>query len=153
MIKQLLGRLVLVTYIIQVLGCASILSGTSDTVHVYSADPKAELYLNDQQIGVGTAITTVKRNVRYTISAKQEGCQTSTVQTGDKFDPVAWAGLLVDLGIISILVVDMGITGAAWKTDPLDYTVTPVCPAKDGQAAPGTVASPDQPPLKAPAAP
>ena len=94
-----------------------------------SADPKAELYLNDQQIGVGTAVTTVQRDKTYTIQAKRQGCETSTVQTGYKFDPVAWTGLLVDLGIISILVVDMGITGAAWKTNPIDYTVTPVCPA------------------------
>lgn len=127
--KLIVSRLVLVAFVSQVLGCASILSGTSDTIHVYSADPKAELYLDDRQIGVGTAITTVQRDKTYVIEAKKQGCQSGTVKTGYKFDPVAWAGLLVDLGIISILVVDMGITGAAWKADPLDYTVTPVCPA------------------------
>ena len=127
--KQIVGRLVLIAFVSQILSCASILSGTSDEIHVNSADPKAELYLNDQQIGVGNAVTTVQRDKTYTIQAKKQGCETSTVQTGYKFDPVAWTGLLVDLGIISILIVDMGITGAAWKTNPLDYTVTPVCPA------------------------
>jgi hypothetical protein len=131
--NQILSRLVLAAFISQTLGCASILSGTSDGIHVNSADRDAKLYLNDQEIGVGSAATTVKRDQTYTIQAKKQGCETSTVQTGYKFDPVAWAGLLVDLGIISILVVDMGMTGAAWKTDPLDYTVTPTCPAKSGQ--------------------
>jgi hypothetical protein len=46
-------------------------------------------------------------------------------------------GLLIDLGIISILVVDMAASDAAWKTYPLDYSLNPICPAPgSGTTAP-----------------
>jgi hypothetical protein len=95
---------------------------------IRSGDPKAELYLNDEAVGIASATATVDRDKTYTIQAKEAGCQTRTVQTGDKFDPISLLGIFLDLGIVSILIIDMGISGAAWKTYPLTYTVNPICP-------------------------
>jgi hypothetical protein len=124
----LLARLVILTFTTQSLGCAWMFHGTSDEIHIQSLDPKAELYVNDQPVGIGYATTTVERDKTATIEARAPGCETRTEQTGSKFDGISLLGLLIDLGIISILVVDMGATGAAWKTYPLTYTVTPICP-------------------------
>jgi hypothetical protein len=38
--------------------------------------------------------------------------------------------VFLDLGIISILIIDMAATDAAWKTYPLSYVVNPICPVK-----------------------
>ena len=127
-LNSLIARLVLVTFGCHAVGCAYLFHGTSDEIHIQSGDPKAELYVNDEAVGIASATSTVDRDRTYTIQAKKQGCETRTVQTGDKFDPISLLGLLLDAGIISILIVDMGITGAAWKTYPLTYTVNPICP-------------------------
>jgi hypothetical protein len=102
--------------------------GTTDEIHIQSMDPKAKIYVDDQPIGVGEVTATVQRDKPHTIQANEQGCKPDTEETSYKFDGVSLMGLLVDAGIISILVVDMGITGAAWKTYPTTYTVTPACP-------------------------
>ncbi|HVA78218.1 MAG TPA: hypothetical protein VNF27_09995 [Candidatus Binataceae bacterium] len=108
--------------------CAYLFHGTSDEIHIQSGNPKAELYLDDEPVGIASATATVDRDKTYTIQAKASGCETRTVQTGDKFDPISLLGLFLDAGIISILIIDMGISGAAWKTYPITYTVNPICP-------------------------
>jgi hypothetical protein len=104
--------------------------GTTDEIHVQSMNPQAELYLNDQPVGIGSATVTVQRDKTNIIQAKAPGCQTRTEETSYKFDGVSLLGLLIDAGIITILVIDMGVTGSAWKTYPTSYTVTPICPPK-----------------------
>lgn len=135
---RLLARALAVILLIETSSCAYLFQGTSDHISVHSADPDAELYLDDQLIGRGNASATVERDRTYTITAKAPGCETGTVTTGEKFDPTSLLGIFIDVGIISILVIDMAVTGAAWKTYPLSYAVIPICPA----AAPSTIASP-----------
>jgi hypothetical protein len=130
-------------------GCAYLFHGTSDEIHIQSGDPKAELYLNDEAVGIASATATVDRDKTYTIQAKELGCETRTVQTGDKFDPISLLGIFLDAGIISILIIDMGISGAAWKTYPLTYTVNPICAAQSdrpsvGVAPHAALVAPDQ---------
>jgi hypothetical protein len=111
-------------------GCAYIFHGTSDQINISSGDPDAKIYLNDQLIGRGNATATVDRGRKYKITAKAPGCYDNTVVTGDKFDSVSLLGVFLDLGIISILIIDMAATDAAWKTYPLSYAVNPICPVK-----------------------
>jgi hypothetical protein len=114
-------------------GCAYLFHGTSDQINIHSTDPDAMIYLNNRLIGRGSATATVDRGQEYTIVAKASGCADGIDRTSYRFDPISLLGLLIDVGIISILVVDMGATGAAWKTHPLSYTVNPICPAVASQ--------------------
>jgi hypothetical protein len=125
--SSLVVRLLAVLAVLFAPSCAYLFHGTSDEIHIQSGDPKAELYLNDEAVGIASATATVDRDRTYTIQAKEAGCQTRTVQTGDKFDPISLLGIFLDAGIVSILIIDMGISGAAWKTYPLTYTVNPIC--------------------------
>jgi hypothetical protein len=109
--------------------CAYLFHGTSDQVTINSGDPNTTIFLDDQLIGRGNASATLERGKTYTIVGKDPGCTEATVTTGDKFDPTSLLGLFIDLGLISILVIDMAATDAAWKTYPLSYTVNPICPA------------------------
>ncbi len=117
-----------VMLLLQSSGCAYMFHGNRDQITIQSADPDAQIYLDNVLIAKGTATATVERNKKYTIAAKKEGCSDHTVETGDKFDGISLLGLLLDLGIISMLIVD-NATGAMWKTDPLVYHVKPICPA------------------------
>jgi len=125
--------------------CAYLIHGTSDEINIQSSNPKAELYLDDQPIGIGSAMAIVHRDKTYTIQAKAAGCETRTVQTGDRFDPISLLGLIIDFGIVSILIIDMAITGAAWKTYPRTYIVNPVCPPPE---IPAPAALPAAPPVR-----
>lgn len=126
-LKQMLCPLLLLLVTVQVTGCAYMFHGNTDQITIQSVDPQAELYLENAIIGKGTASATVERNRKYSITAKKAGCSDQSVQTGDKFDAISLLGLFLDLGIVSILIVD-NASGAMWKTYPLVYHVNPVCP-------------------------
>jgi hypothetical protein len=116
-----------VLLVFQLTGCAYMFHGNTDQITIQSVDPQAELYIENALIGKGTASASVERNRKYSVTAKKAGCSDQTVQTGDKFDAISLLGLFLDLGIVSILIVD-NASGAMWKTYPLVYHVNPVCP-------------------------
>ena len=108
-------------------GCAAMFHGTSDQITIQSPDPEAKLYLDNMLIGKGTAMASVKRNTQHNIIAKRDGCHDQLTQTGTAFDAVSLLGVLIDFGVVSMLVVDWGATGAMWKVDPLIYHPAPIC--------------------------
>jgi hypothetical protein len=110
------------------MGCALMFHGKSDQIRIQSQSSDAMLYLDGVQIGKGTATATVQRGQTYTISAKKNGCSDSSpIQTGSKFDEISLLGILIDWGLISMLLVD-NLSGAMRKTEPIAYTVSPICP-------------------------
>ncbi len=116
----------LVLFVFSFSGCASIINGTSDTISITSTMPNADIYVDGNPSGRGSAMVTVKRGKPHFLTAKKEGCQDITLQTGEKFDPASLLGILIDFGIISI-PLDMMI-GGAWKAEPKSYMVNPMCP-------------------------
>ena len=112
---------------LDITGCAAMFHGTSDQIVVQSPDPDAKLYVDNMLIGRGTATTSVKRNQQHMIIAKKPGCEDHTVQTTTAFDGISLLGVLIDAGLVSMLVVDWGLTGAMFKTDPLVYHPAPIC--------------------------
>ncbi len=121
-LRHAAARLALVTIVSQALGCASIFHGNSDEIHIQTGDPKAAIYLDNEEVGMGGASAVVHRDQTYTIQVKEAGCETRTVQTGSKFDTASL------VAFIPSLIVDMGITGDVWATYPTIYTLTPICP-------------------------
>jgi hypothetical protein len=119
--------MLIIILVIQLTGCAAMFHGSNDQVTVTSGDPDAKLYVDATYLGKGSGTTFVKRNTIHTVFAKKNGCADGIVQTQTSFDSVSLLGILIDFGVISMLVVDWGATGAMWKTDPLLYSVTPNC--------------------------
>ena len=122
-----LTRTLIIILVFQLTGCAAMFHGSNDQVTVTSGDPDAKLYVDATYLGKGSGVTSVKRNTIHTVFAKKKGCADGIVQTQTSFDSVSLLGILIDFGVISMLVVDWGATGAMWKTDPLLYSVTPNC--------------------------
>lgn len=120
-------RMLITILVIQLTGCAAMFHGSNDQVTITSGDPDAKLYMDANYLGKGSGTIFVKRNTVHTVFAKKKGCADGIVQTQTSFDSVSLLGILIDLGVISMLVVDWGATGAMWKTDPLLYSVTPNC--------------------------
>jgi hypothetical protein len=112
----------------QALGCASMIHGNSDEIHIQTGDPKAEVYVDNERIGTGMGDAVVHRDRTYKIEVREAGCETRTVQTGSKFDTATLVPLAFYIvPIIPGLIVD-SLTGDMWETYPMIYTLAPVCP-------------------------
>ncbi len=111
--------------------CASIFSGTKETIYIRSEEPNTEFYLGERYLGRGTsAVTTIpkKRLSRSILRASKEGCNCRTTPIMTQFDGLTLLGLFWDLGLVSILIVDLAATGAVTKAAQTDYVLTPDCP-------------------------
>src|SRR5207247_1585541 len=131
-------------------GCATIFRGTSETIHVRSEVPDTTFYAGAQEIGKGTsAVTTIEKKAlkKTTLRAEKPPCNTKTTPLMTAFDGVSLLGILLDLGLISILVVDGAATGAWTHATQTDYILTPECP--EGRP----VLSPSEAPSPAPSGP
>lgn len=127
-------------------GCASMFSGTTQTITLRSEEADTKFYLNDQSLGSGTVTVPVsKKNLKNTVFiAKKDGCADGSTAITTKFDATSLLGILIDFGLISILVIDWGITGAVNEAERTNYVVNPSCPVKGSKksAAANTVLRP-----------
>lgn len=129
--RKLVSLVLLASVLSVTTSCAAIFHGTSETLHVRSEESGTSFFLNERDIGTGTsAITTIpkKQLGRATLRAVKEGCNDRSVPVAGEFDAITLLGLLIDFGIISILVVDWGATGAINRAAQTDFVLTPECP-------------------------
>ena len=117
----------LLTAITLLSDCASIFHGTSQQVAIRSNQPDVDLYVNKDFIGRGNSITTFKKKREYVITARKEGCIPVSIPASKSFDATTLLGMFIDLGIISILVVDGAGTGAWRKFDQTSFIIDPQC--------------------------
>ena len=106
-------------------GCSTIIHGNSDRVVVHSMEKGTQIFVDGMPRGKNYAELNLKRGDDHTILVKKPGCQDMLMQTNSQFDPTSLLGVFIDLGIISI-PIDL-ISGAAWKTSPTSYSVSPIC--------------------------
>jgi hypothetical protein len=133
---NVIAKFLILALLFQITGCAAMFHGTNDQVTVVSTDPDAKLFVDDFYVGKGSGTVTLHRNTTHTVFARKRGCADGITQTHTSFDAVSLLGILIDWGVISMLVVDWGATGAMWKTDPLLYSVAPNCPEQAVVSAP-----------------
>lgn len=107
-------------------GCASILSGTEDRITINSMTSDTIILVDSIPRGTNSAEVTVDRGSKHIITASKKGCADTSVTTGQGFDHKSLLGIFIDFGLITI-PADF-FTGAAWKTHPSSYTITPECP-------------------------
>lgn len=115
-------------------GCAAMISGSNATLRLNSANEDTVFYIDDRIVGRGTEARTElpKKGIRKAVLlGRAHGCEDVSTAIDTTFDPVTLAGLVVDLGLISILVVDGILTGATTKARIDTYDLTPNCPRTD----------------------
>ncbi|MFN7372879.1 MAG: hypothetical protein ACK5WO_13830 [Cyclobacteriaceae bacterium] len=96
--------------------CGVIFGGSKFSGSIIAKDhPNAQIYVNGNNIGKGTAIGLYPRNRPLTVELKQEGCENKT-QTFDKtFRTGNFILSLLSWGLVGI-AIDLG-TGASYKPD------------------------------------
>jgi uncharacterized protein YceK len=126
-------------------GCASIVSDSENTIPISSNPAGAELVITDQEgveIYRGTTPATVTLDTgagyfdgqAYQISMVMDGYAPQTVDVDTKLN--GWyVGNIVFGGLIGFLVVDP-LTGAMWKLDRKNVTVTMPRQVADAGTAP-----------------
>ncbi len=118
----------ILTALLGLTGCSSIIHGGHDTVTINSLEKGATIYVDNIPRGADIIQVDLERGEAHTVRASKDGCTDTMVPVTDKFDPTSLLGIFLDFGIIS-LPVDF-ISGSAWKIAPRTYTVTPICKAK-----------------------
>lgn len=110
-------------------GCASMFSGTKETILVRSEEKDSNIYLNNEYIGRDSAIAIIskKKLKNSTIRVEKKGCEPTNKKIETKFDATTLLGCFLDFCIVSVLVVDGMLTGAINEATQTNYFVTPVC--------------------------
>ena len=122
-------RILCIYLVIISTGCASMFSGTTQNILLRSDVKGTKLYLNNEEVGTDTASVQIsKKNLKNSVlMARKQGCSDYTAHLSTKFDPTSLLGILLDLGIITILVVDWGITGSVNEAERTSYILNPNC--------------------------
>jgi len=77
--------------------------------------PNAQIYVNGNKIGQGTAIGLYPRNRPLTVELKQDGCEPKTQTFDNTFRTGNFILSLLTWGLVGI-AIDLG-TGASYKPD------------------------------------
>jgi hypothetical protein len=99
--------------------CATIISGTKQTVQINSTPPGAKILVDGIDRGTTPAAVRLKRkHDGQAITLKAEGFETRTFEPETSFNGIAVINLISWLG----WGIDF-ISGAAWKYDPKFYQI------------------------------
>lgn len=124
----MMNKLIILSTALLLSACASMMSGTKENIVVRS-DKDAKIYLNGEYLGEGVAMTTIsKKNIdRKTLRVTKKGCQTVTREIETKIDPTTFLGCILDACLVTVLVIDWGITGAVKEAVQTNYFIDPIC--------------------------
>jgi hypothetical protein len=100
-------------------GCATITSGTSQTITITSNVDGAAIFLDGELVGMTPFTGKVKKN-KNTFRIEKEGYQIGTVTTSKSLDPLFWGNIITGGTIGSI--TDFA-SGAAYTYAPATYQV------------------------------
>ena len=98
-------------------GCATVISGTTQTLTFNSEPSGAEVYLDGARIGSTPVSLSVKKNEKDTVMIQKEGYKTITRDITKSYDPVTILSVFWDYS-----TTDM-ISGAAFEYEPNSYFV------------------------------
>jgi hypothetical protein len=77
--------------------------------------PKAQIFVNGQQVGVGSSVGMYKRDKPLIVEVREEGCQPATQYFDNTFRGGNFFLSLITWGLVGVMV-DLG-TGACYKPD------------------------------------
>lgn len=110
-----LSTILLAGTLLTLTSCATIISGSKQTVNFQSTPSEATVYINDLEIGKTPIEKKLERKNNYNVMIKLDGYNTFETRISRKFN--AWYIGNILLGGIIGLIVDP-ITGAMYKLTP-----------------------------------
>ena len=111
---KVLAMLTLLSFTLS--SCGVMFGGSKFSGSIIAKDhPNAQIYVNGNNIGKGTAIGLYPRNRPLTVELKQEGCENKTQTFDNTFRTGNFILSLISWGLVGI-AIDLG-TGASYKPD------------------------------------
>ena len=107
-------------------GCASITSGTTQSVFVHSSPSGANVEVDGLQATTPAKLELKRNQASHNVRVTKEGYEPANVSIGRKFNPWVAGNLLWGHGFLVGVVVDF-VSGGAWDldTDRIDLTLSP----------------------------
>ena len=115
--RHLLLGLLLALMLLNPLGCSLFVS-SEQPVTIKSSDPSARIFVNGQEVGVGTAVVQLRRNRNHQIRA-----ETADGRFDNKriYREVSTTGILDVIGGVFFLVPFLGVLGPGFWSLGQDY--------------------------------
>jgi hypothetical protein len=111
---KVLSMITLLSFICS--SCGVMFGGSKFTGSIIAKDhPNAQVYVNGNKIGQGTAIGLYPRNRPLTVELKQAGCESKTQTFDNTFRGGNFVLSLLTWGLVGV-ILDVA-TGAAYKPD------------------------------------
>lgn len=115
----------------QLVACATIINGSTERIEVAANVSDTRVYVNDVFIGQAgpqhpLRIEIPKRGL-LTFTGKKENCSTAETKIVRRLDPVTFLGLILDMGLITIIVVDWLGTNAIYRSSYQNYYLNLGC--------------------------
>ena len=119
-------RHLLLLSILGTTGCASITSGTTQSVFVNSSPSGANVEVDGLQATTPAKLELKRNQASHNVRVTKEGYEPANVSIGRKFNPWVAGNLLWGHGFLVGVVVDF-VSGGAWDldTDRIDLTLSP----------------------------
>ena len=107
-------------------GCASIISGTTQSVFVNSSPSGANVEVDGLQATTPTKLELKRSQASHNVRITKEGYEPANVSIGRKFNPWVAGNLLWGYGVVAGVIVDF-VSGGAWDldTDRIDLSLAP----------------------------
>ncbi len=119
---KVVSILILVVMSTVLTSCATLLTGSTQTVQIVSREENTEIYVNEQYVGDDHVTVILQKNRNYVARGEKQGCKDITAAFSKDISPVTilnlffWPGFIVD-----------GVTGSWYSFQQSVYTVTPRC--------------------------
>lgn len=119
---KIILKSILLTSVILLSSCATIISGSRQNVEINSEPSSAKVFINEIEIGNTPVQQNLKRNQEYSLVLKLDGYETYETKLERKFN--AWyIGNIAFGGLIGIIIDP--ITGAMHKLKPEEINGSP----------------------------
>lgn len=119
---KIILKYILLTFVIVLSSCATIISGSRQNVEINSEPSSAKVYINEIEIGNTPVQKNLKRNQEYNLVLKLDGYETYETKLERKFN--AWyIGNIAFGGLIGIIIDP--VTGAIHKLKPEEIDGSP----------------------------
>jgi len=116
-IKYFLTWVTSAVLLVSLTGCATLISGTNQTLTFNSEPSGAEVYLDGALIGMTPVSLSVKKNKKDAFLIKKEGYKAISRDITKAYDPVTLLSIFWDYS-----TTDM-ISGAAFEYEPNSYFI------------------------------
>ena len=111
---RILATLTLLSFVCS--SCGVMFGGSKFSGSIIAKDhPNAQIYVNGNKVGQGTAVGLYPRNRPLAVELKQEGCEPKTQTFDNTFRTGNFILSLLSWGLVGI-AIDLG-TGASYKPD------------------------------------